>query len=164
VAGVVLIGVLSSAFARQSNRRVQRRMNGAALLLALDRHCAWLVAQRQAMAEPQNSQPHSSALEEIRALQRQCFPELRAQVQPLLDLHARMIDFLVSQHALRLRDPEAWLKSNHDTRFMALLRQHFGAVQLLTAKLKAVSGATDWALEPGTESPAWRGAAHPRGE
>ncbi len=139
-------------------------MNGAALLLALDRHCAWLVAQRHLMTEPLNSQPHSSALEEISALQRQCFPELRAQVEPLFALHARMIEFLVSQQALRLEDPEAWLNSNHDTRFMALLRQHFGAVQLLTVKLRSVSGATDWALEPGTESSVWRGAAHPRGE
>ena len=163
-ASLVLIGVVSAVLVQYSQRRALRRVHGAALLLAIDGHCEWLVAQRNATAVPDSSRPDSSALEEIGALQRQWFPELRAQVEPLLAIHAHMIDFLASQQALRLRDPEAWLDSDNDTQFMALLRQHFHAVQLLTAKLNAVSGAAGLALEPGTTSAVWQCAAQPRGE
>ena len=54
----------------------------------------------------------------------------------LLESHGRFIEFLWSQQALRLRDPEAWLDSDHDKRFMVLWRDHRGAVHALADRLR----------------------------
>ena len=161
-ASLLLIAVISALVVRHAHRRALRRINSIALLRALDRYCEWLVAQRHAMAAA-DATIHC-ALEDIRALQRQYFPELSVEVEPLFAVHARLVDFLVSQQLLRLRDPEAWLDSDHDRRFMVLWRQHFSAVQLLTDKLKTVTGASHSPLEPGTSFSVGRPAAHSRSE
>jgi hypothetical protein len=54
-------------------------------------------------------------------------------------VHRRLVHFLAAQHALWLRDPQHWLESEHDQRFMALWRQHHFALHALLARLEQVT-------------------------
>jgi hypothetical protein len=68
----------------------------------------------------------------------------------LLAVHNRLINFLSTQQALWLRDPEHWLQSGHDKRFMALWRQHRFALQALLTRLEQVAMVR---IQPATTAP-----------
>lgn len=153
-AGLVLIAVISAVIARQLRQRVLRQINAVALLEALHRNGEWIATQRQAILPQDEGQQDGAALLAVRALRQQWFPELRAEGEEVFAAHARLVEFLTSQQELRLQDPEAWLLSDHDARFMELWRQHLRAVQVLTEKLKLVTGTPDKELEPRRTFPA----------
>jgi hypothetical protein len=60
-------------------------------------------------------------------------------------VHNRLLNFLGTQQALWLRDPDRWLESDHDKRFMALWRQHRLVLQALLTRLER---ATSVQIEP----------------
>jgi hypothetical protein len=67
------------------------------------------------------------------------FPELAGDMAELMAVHNRLVNFLHTQQALWLRDPERWLESQHDKRFLALWRQHRFALEALHRKLQQVA-------------------------
>jgi hypothetical protein len=79
-----------------------------------------------------------------------CFPDLAGDMAELLAVHNRLINFLSTQQALWLRDPEHWLQSGHDKRFMALWRQHRFALQALLTRLEQVASVR---IQPATTAP-----------
>ena len=80
------------------------------------------------------------------------FPELAGDMAELLAVHNRLVIFLGSQQQLWLRDPEHWLESEHDKRFMALWRQHRFAQQALLARLEQLASVRIQASAPRRES------------
>ena len=81
------------------------------------------------------------ALHEMRAVQREWFPQLREEAENLVAVHRRLIGFLRDQRKLRMRDPEAWLESDQDAGYMQLWQQHCWAVQAMEQRLgRAESG------------------------
>jgi hypothetical protein len=64
------------------------------------------------------------------------FPELAGDMADLMAVHNRLMNFLHTQQALWLRDPERWLESGHDRRFVALWRQHRLALEALHGRLQ----------------------------
>jgi hypothetical protein len=67
------------------------------------------------------------------------FPELAGDMAELTAVHNRLVNFLHTQQALWQRDPERWLESGHDQRFLALWKQHRLALEALRAKLQQVT-------------------------
>ena len=78
----------------------------------------------------------------MRLIQREWFPGLSWETAELLDVHARLIDFLWTQQMLRVTDAEAWLDSDHDTRFLRLWGLHRDAAQAARVKLNELAGGT----------------------
>jgi hypothetical protein len=153
-AGLVIIAIASALIARHLRQRVLRRVNAPVLLDALARYSDWVGAQRGAVLFQDDAQENGSPLREVLALRQQWFPELRAEGDEMLAMHARLIRFLQTQQQLRLQDPEAWLESDHDARFIELWRQHLQAVQGMTDKLTLVDQELDVGAKPGTTFPA----------
>ena len=83
----------------------------------------------------------AAALDEACTIRMAWFPELAGEMAELLAVHNRMVNFLGTQQALWLRDPEHWLESEHDKRFLALWRQHRFTLQALLAKLEQATSA-----------------------
>lgn len=135
-AGLAIIAVLSAAITRHLRLRMLRRMKAAELLDALAGYTGWIAAQRRAAFFQGDAQEGDSPLREVRIIQRDWFPELSEEAAQLFDVHARLIDFLWTQQMLRLKDAEAWLESDHDTRFMLLWRLHRQAAQAASEKLR----------------------------
>lgn len=123
VAALVAIGFLSAFLARQRRWRELRREQGLRMLAALERHCGWVGLQRRATQFQGEGTEAAQALDEARATQLAWFPGLAADMAQLLAAHERLVRFLAAQQALRLRDAEAWIESDHETRFDALARQ-----------------------------------------
>ena len=153
-AGLAAIAIASAFIARHLRQRVLRRLNAAALLAALDRYSEWVAAQRHFALSGISDQENSPPLQQMRVLHQRWFPELRAETEELLAVHALLSDFLSAQHVLRLEDPEAWLESEQDARFMDLWRQHLAAVHKLIHKLEPFAGACGAVQETGKTSPA----------
>lgn len=149
-AGLVIIAVISAMIARHLRIRVLRRVKAAELADALNCYSEWVAAQGRC-AFFQGGTPESEcALQVLRAGGQQWFPELSTQAQEILAVHGRVVDFLRDQQVLRLHDPEAWLESDHDARFMELWRQHLWAVHVMLERLKALAGSRGAQQEPGT--------------
>jgi hypothetical protein len=120
-------------------------MQAEHLLGALQRYSAWVCAQRLAAIFQGEGPEAAAALDEACTIRLAWFPELAGDMAELLAVHNRLISFLGTQQALWLRDPERWVDSDHDKRFMALWRQHRFALEALLAK---VEQATSVRLQP----------------
>ena len=134
-AALLLIGFASAGIAKQLKLRDLRRRQGLLLLDALERYSEWVAAQRHAPVFQGESAEVAQALDEATTLRMAWFPELGSDMAELLGIHARLLHFLSMQGALRERDAEAWLETDHDGRFMALWRQLHAVHQTMQAKL-----------------------------
>ena len=139
LAALLGIAVLSWLLARYRRRDDMRRLQAQRLVQALQRYSDWVCAQRL-VAVFQGEDPEAAeALDEACTIRLAWFPELAGDMAELLAVHNRLISFLGAQQAMWLRDPEHWLESDHDKRFMALWRQHRFALQALLARLEQVT-------------------------
>lgn len=118
-----------------------RRRQAEDGLDALARYSEWVALQRRAVRFAGEAACGHEALVQVRQLQQAGFPELAPAMVSLLEVHARMLDFLWRQQQLRAADPEAWLESDHDSRFLALWHEHQTAVHRLAAQLRERAGA-----------------------
>ena len=130
------IAVLSLALARAKRRNDLRRGQARQLTQALQRYSDWMSAQRLAAVFQGEGPEAAEALDEACTIRVAWFPELAGDMAELLAVHNRVMNFLGTQQSLWLRDPEHWLESEHDKRFMALWRQHRFALQALLQKLE----------------------------
>ena len=133
---LLAIGVLSWLLARYRRRSDLRRGQAQQLLQALQRYSDWVCAQRLAAVFQGEGPEAAAALDRACTIRQSWFPELSGDMAELLAVHNRLINFLGTQQALWLRDPEHWLESEHDKRFMALWYQHRSALQALLGKLE----------------------------
>ena len=133
---LLAIGGLSWALARHQRRHDLRRRQAERLLHALQRYSEWVCAQRLAAVFQGEGPEAAAALDAACTIRLAWFPDLAGDMAELLGVHNRLINFLATQQQLWLRDPEHWLESEHDKRFMALWRQHRFALQALLAKLE----------------------------
>jgi hypothetical protein len=133
------VGVLSWLLARHQRRRDLRRSQAQQLLHALQRYSGWVCAQRLAAVFQGEGPEAAAALDEACTIRLGWFPELAGDMAELLAVHNRLINFLSTQQMLWLRDPEHWLESEHDKRFMALWRQHRFSLQALLGRLEQVT-------------------------
>jgi hypothetical protein len=142
-AGLVLTAITSAAITRHLRRRVERRVKAVELLDALARYSGWVTAQRRIAFFQGEAQDSDLPLQELCVIQQRWFPELSQEMAQLLAVHAGLVDFLRVQQALRLKDAEAWLESDHDGRFMEFWRSHRHAVHATGEKVKLVTGLAD---------------------
>lgn len=143
-AALVVIAVASGMVARHL-RRAQRRLQAIALLDALARSTDWVAAQARAVCFQAPVRPADSSLAEIRALQRQWFPELAGSMEALVVVHRRLSELLQMHQRLCGQDPEAWLEGGHDAAFLALRREHGAIVEAME---QCLAGAARTALPP----------------
>lgn len=136
LAALLAIAVLSWLLARFRRRQDMRRQQAQQFLQALQRYSEWVCSQRLAAVFQGEGAEAAAALDEACTIRVAWFPELAGDMAELLAVHSRILHFLATQQALWLRDPEHWLESDHDTRFLALWRQHRYALQALLAKLE----------------------------
>lgn len=136
---LVAVAALSWILARHRRRQDLRALQAGELLRALQRYSDWVGAQRLAAVFQGEGPEAAAALDAACTIRLAWFPELAADMAELLGVHNRLINFLSTQQALWLRDPEHWLESDHDKRFVALWRQHRNALQALVARLEEVS-------------------------
>lgn len=134
-AALAVIAFISATLARQLRLRELRRDTALNMLDVLARYGDWVALQRHT-AFFQGAGQAERLLEEFRHLQAQWFPGLANDIVALLAVHADLVDFLWSQQLLRLKDPEAWLESDHDARFMDLWRRQHAAARLPMRKLR----------------------------
>jgi hypothetical protein len=130
------VGVLSWLLARYKRRHDLRSLQAQQLLDALHRYSEWVCAQRLAAVFQGEAPEAAAALDQACTIRMAWFPELSGDMAEVLAVHNRILAFLGTQQALWLRDPEHWLESEHDKRFMALWRQHRNALQALLEKLE----------------------------
>lgn len=138
-AALIAIALISATIARKLRLREVRRHKALELLDALDRYSDWVASQRRAGLFQGEGETASSALEEARTIKQGWFPELSGDLVEILIVHNRLVDFLWNQQLLRLRDPEAWLESDHDKRFLELWRQHRYAAEGVQIKLRSLA-------------------------
>jgi hypothetical protein len=148
------IAVASGLIARRLRLRDLRRRKAEETLDALARYSEWLGAQRRTANFQGDRSAETSALVQVRQLQQSAFPELSAATVQLVEMHARMLDFLWRQQLLQVRDPDGWLESDHDNRFMALWREHRVAVHRLADRLRSLAGELLVDAEPESVFPA----------
>jgi hypothetical protein len=149
---LLAVGLLSWALARHKRRHDLRRAQAQQLLQALQRYSGWVCAQRLAAVFQGEGAEAAEALDEACTIRLAWFPELAGDMAALTSVHNRMINFLSMQQALWLRDPERWLESEHDKRFMALWRQHRLALQALLAKLEELASVRIQAATPARDT------------
>ena len=123
VAALAAVAFLSAGLANHMRMRELRRRQAAVLLDALARYGAWVAQQRHAPVFLGEGGEAAEALDEACLVRLRWFPELGPDMAELLGVHNRLLRFLDTQHALRQRDLEGWLETEHDGRFMALWRQ-----------------------------------------
>lgn len=133
------VAILSWFLARHSRREEMRSHQAEQLLRALQRYSEWVSAQRLAAVFHGEGQEAAAALDTACTIRLAWFPDLAGDMAELLGVHNRLINFLSTQQQLWLRDPEHWLESEHDKRFMALWRQHRFALQAVLEKLEQVT-------------------------
>jgi hypothetical protein len=136
LAALVAIGILSWQLARYTQRHDVRAAQAQRLGQALQRYSDWVCAQRLAAVFDGEGEEAAAALDEACTIRLGWFPDLAGEMAELLAVHNRIVNFLATQQALWLRDPEHWLDSEHDKRFMALWRQHRFALQAVLACLE----------------------------
>lgn len=136
IAALLMVALLSAVLVRADRQHGERRNQAVRLQQALARYSDWLIAQRLVAVFQGEGPEAAAALDEACTIRLAWFPELAGDMAELLAVHNRMLHFLASQQALWQRDPENWLASDHDKRFMALWKQHRFALQALLAKLQ----------------------------
>jgi len=146
VAGLVLAAAVSAAITWHLRRRELRREHVLVLMQALTRYADWLAAQRGGAGLSPHRELADRALLAASRAQGRWFPQLRADLSRLLEADGQLESFVYRQQQLRMSDPEAWLESNHESRFAHLLRQQDKGVERL---LRRLEGATD---QPGATS------------
>jgi len=151
---LALVAVASAMLTRRLRQRELRRHAAEEALDALARYSEWLAGQRRNAGFQGDRAPDASPLVRVRQLQQAWFPEQAAAMALLLEVHARLLDFLWRQQLLRVRDPEGWLESDHDGRFMALWREHRVAVHQLADHLRVRAGGLLVDAEPESVFPA----------
>ena len=154
LAALVALAFVSAAIAKHLRLREVRRAQGVLLLDALERYGEWVAAQRHAPVFEGESAEAAQALDDAGLIRTGWFPELATDMAELLGVHARLLHFLASQHELRQRDPDAWIETDHDGRFLGLWRQQLAVLQTMQAKLAAlglVSPMPQWAPEPAAD-------------
>ncbi|MBL0422939.1 hypothetical protein JI739_21565 [Ramlibacter sp. AW1] len=144
--GLLLVAIASGLITRTLRRREQ----ALALAEALARHSVWVAAQRSRIELELRREEADAALRQARRVQGRWFPRLASELAEVLEIDRRIENFLVAQHRLRIDDPEAWLESDHDERFMALWREYLVTVERVTEKLKRVTGEERQPVEEGT--------------
>lgn len=137
---LAVTAVASGWLSFQWRRRETRRHHAEQAIEGLARYAEWLAAQRRPGQFTGDRHDAAAPLVQVRACLQACFPELLPALVQLLELHARLVDFLWRQQLLQLRDPEGWLVSDHDGRFMALWREHRDVVHALADTLRGQSG------------------------
>lgn len=138
--GLLAIAIISAGITRHLRLRLLRRLKAAQVLDALARYSDWVAAQGRTAFFQGDAREEDSPLQEMRKINRQWFPELSVEAAEIFAVHARLIDFLWTQHMLRVSDPEAWLESDHERRFTELWRLHSRAVNEIAEKLTLVAG------------------------
>lgn len=133
------IAVLVLVLARWKRDQDLRRLQAHQMTQALQCYSRWVSAQRLAVAFRGEGPEAAAALDEACTIRRAWFPELAGDLAELMAVHNRIVNFLATQQQIWLRDPEHWLESEHDKRFMALWRQHRFALQALHEKLQQVA-------------------------
>lgn len=139
LAALLAIGLLSWLLARYKRRHDLRCFQAQRMLRALQRYSDWVRAQRLAAVFQGEGPEAAAALDEACTIRMAWFPELAGDMAEVMAIHNRILSFLGTQQALWLRDPEHWLESEHDKRFVALWRQHQFALQALLARLQALT-------------------------
>lgn len=152
VAALVAIAGLSWLLARQMRRHDAHRLQARRLLQALQEYSAWVCAQRLATVFQGEGPEAAAALDAACTIRLAHFPELAGDMAEVLAVHNRLLAFLDTQQQLWLRDPEHWLDSDHDKRFVALWRQHRFAVEALLAKLEQAASVRIQTAAPPRES------------
>jgi hypothetical protein len=147
-----VIAALSWALARYKRRHDLRLIQGHLLVQALERYSQWVCAQRLAAVFQGEGQEAAEALDQACTIRLAWFPELAGEMAEVLAVHNRIVNFLSNQQTLWLRDPEHWLESDHDKRFLALWRQHRFALEALLARVGDVSSVTIQPVAPARES------------
>lgn len=137
-AALLVIAVVSGLIARHL-RNAQRRLQAVTLLDALARSNEWVAAQGRAVRFQADTQHRDAAVDEIRLLQRQWFPELDGAAEDLSTVHRRLGELLQEHERLRSHDPEAWLDAACDAAFMSLWREHCAIVQTMERHLFAAA-------------------------
>lgn len=132
---LLLAAFASAAIAKHLKHKAVRREQALLMLDALERYSEWVAAQRYAPIFEGESNEAADALDEASTLRMGWFPELALDMAHLLAIHARLLTFLSIQHGLRQRDPDAWIETDHDGRFLALWRQLHMVMQRLQKKL-----------------------------
>jgi len=153
----VALAVIAGASAWLSRRRLLRdlrRQHAEDALEGLAAYAEWLATQRRSAAFQGDRTDANAPLLRVRVAQQAAFPELAPALVQLLELHARLLDFLWRQQVLRTRDPEAWLESDHDARFMALWREHREVVHGMAQRLRSQAGGLLVDAEPESVFPA----------
>jgi hypothetical protein len=153
---VALAAIAGASFwlSRWRLLRDLRRQHAEDALEALAGYSEWLAMQRRHAAFQGDRIDPAAPLRRLRQLQQASFPELAPPLIELLELHARLLDFLWSQQVLRSRDPEAWLESDHDGRFMVLWREHQALVHGIAQRLRSRAGELLVDAEPESVFPA----------
>jgi hypothetical protein len=136
---LLAIGFLSAGLARWKRRHDLRRMQAQKMTDALQRYSTWVCAQRLAAVFNGEGPEAAAALDEACTIRLAWFPELAGDMAEVMAVHNRIVNFLSTQQQLWLRDPEHWLESDHDKRYMALWRQHRFALQALCEKLEQLT-------------------------
>ncbi len=134
--GLLLAAVLSGVMVRRVRLRVTQRSKALRLLAALGRYALWPAALRGPLAEDMpddlGDAPSRAALAEVQALQARGFPQAEPQMARLRQADAALREFLQTQQALKLRDTEAWLESDHEMRLDGLCERLQDAIEALT--------------------------------
>jgi hypothetical protein len=138
VAALIAVALVSATIARSVRLRELRRLKAIELLDALDRYSEWVASQRRATYF-QGEGEAETPLEEARHIKQGWFPELAGDMVEIMVVHNRLVDFLWNQQLLRLRDPERWMESDHDSRFLELWRQHRYALEDVQLKLRGLA-------------------------
>lgn len=152
--GLVIVAIISALISRHLKQRLMRRLKAAEMLDALGRYSEWVAAQRRTLLFHGGVQEDSAALREARAIGQQWFPDLSAAAAEVVAMHTRLVAFLAEQQALRQQDPEAWLVSDHEARFLEHWRGHLTTVHPMAASLRLISAGGEAGHEPGTPSAA----------
>lgn len=152
VAALIAVALVSATIARGLRLREVRRLKALELLDALDRYSEWVAAQRRATFFQGEGDDAETPLEEARHIKQGWFPELAGDLVEILIVHSRLVDFLWNQQLLRLKDPERWLESDHDSRFLELWRQHRYAIEGVQIKLRSLARMPQ--LQPDARQPA----------
>ena len=141
VAALIAVALASATIARGFRLREVRRLKALELLDALDRYSDWVASQRRAtfFRGEGDGDAEATPLEEARHIKQGWFPELAGDMVEILIVHNRMIDFLWNQQLLRTKDPERWLESDHDSRFLELWSQHRYAIAGVQLKLRSLA-------------------------
>lgn len=139
VAALIAVALVSATIARSLRLREVRRLKALELLDALDRYSGWVASQRRATFFQGEGDAAETPLEEARHIKQGWFPELGGDMVEILIVHNRLVDFLWNQQVLRYKDPERWLESDHDSRFLQLWRQHREAIEGLQMTLRSLA-------------------------